>query len=147
MKKKTLSTLGYIMKSLNIQTVSMSRFIHVDASLVSKWKSGDRTLSAKSIYFEDIIDYIMDQSTNTIHQNLKNALIELYPQEKIEDEIHLENLLRQALSINQPIHKSLERQLDSDSSNSISAFTFEENSGRREAMNKFLDYATTMTNP
>lgn len=147
MKKKNLSTLGYIMKCLNIQTVSMSRFIHVDASLVSKWKSGDRTLSAKSIYFDDIIDYLMDQSTNTIHQNLKNALIELYPHEKIEDEMQIENLLRQALSTNQPIHKSLDNQLNSDNSNSISAFTFEENSGRREAINKLLDYADSMANP
>lgn len=146
MRKKTLSTLGYIMEALNIQTVSMSRFIHVDASLVSKWKTGDRTLSAKSSYFDDIVDYIMDQSTNTIHSNLKNVLIDFYPHEKIEDEIHLENLLRQALSNNKPYHKSLGHQLDSNESNSISALTFEENHGRREAITKLLDYADTMTN-
>ena len=127
MKKKSFSTLGYIMEALNIQTVSMSRFTHVDASLVSKWKTGDRTLSEKSIYFDDIIDYIMDQSTNTIHQNLENALINLYPHEKIEDEIHLENLLRQALSSNQPRNKSPEYQLNLDKSNSISALTFKGN--------------------
>lgn len=55
MKKKSFSTLGYIMEALNIQTVSMSRFIHVDASLVSKWKTGDRTLSEKSIYFDVLL--------------------------------------------------------------------------------------------
>lgn len=147
MKKKSFSTLGYIMEALNIQTVSMSRFIHVDASLVSKWKTGDRTLSEKSIYFDDIIDYIMDQSTNTIHQNLENALINLYPHEKIEDEIHLENLLRQALSSNQPRNKSPEYQLNLDKSNSISALTFKGNYGRREAITKLLDYADSMTTP
>lgn len=147
MKKKSLSTLGYIMEALNIQTVSMSRFIHVDASLVSKWKTGDRTLSSKSIYFDDIIDFIMDQSTNTIHQNLKNTLNDLYPHEKIEDEIHLENLLREALSSNRPINKSPEKQLSSDKSEIISTILFKENYGRREAIIKLLDYAEAMNKP
>lgn len=145
MKKKSLSTLGYIMEALNIQTVSMSRSIHVDASLVSKWKTGDRIISAKSIYFDDIVDYILEQSTITFHQNLKNALIDLYPHEKIENDKHLENLLRQALSSNQPRHKSPEYQLASDKSNLISVLTFKENDGKREAITKLLDYAESMT--
>lgn len=135
------------MDALNIQTVSMSRFIHVDASLVSKWKTGDRTLSSKSIYFDDIIDFIMDQSTNTIHQNLKNALIELYPHEIIEDEIHLENLLREALASNRPRNKSPEQQLSSDKCKNISTLLFKENYGRREAITKLLDYADAMNKP
>lgn len=147
MKKKSLSTLGYIMEQLNIQTVSMSRALHVDASLISKWKTGDRNISAKSIYFDDIIDYLLEQSTRTIHQNLKNALMDLYPHESIEDETQLSLLLRQALSNAQPKFKSPEKQLLSDNANTISALTFDENSGRREAVFKILDFAATMTTP
>jgi len=135
------------MEQLNIQTVSMSRALHVDASLISKWKTGDRNISAKSIYFDDIIDYLLEQSTRTIHQNLKNALTDLYPHESIEDENQLELLLRQALSNAQPKFKSPEKQLLSDNANTISALTFEENSGRREAVFKILDFAATMTTP
>lgn len=38
MKQKSLSTLGYIMEQLNLPTVYMAQSVHVDASLVSKWK-------------------------------------------------------------------------------------------------------------
>lgn len=37
------------MEALNIHTVSMSRIIHVDASLVSKWKTGNRTLNVVNL--------------------------------------------------------------------------------------------------
>ena len=38
MKQKSLSTLGYIMEQLNLPTVYIALSVHVDASLVSKWK-------------------------------------------------------------------------------------------------------------
>lgn len=147
MRKKSLSTLGYIMEALNIQTVSMSRSIHVDASLVSKWKTGDRNLSPKSLYFEDIIDFIMQESTNTIHQTLKAALIDLYPHETIDDEIQLEKLLRRALSNTDSKHNVNKNQLSLDSKNTVTSITFQENSGRREAILKLFDYAEAMTMP
>lgn len=147
MRKKSLSTLGYIMEALNIQTVSMSRSIHVDASLVSKWKTGDRNLSPKSLYFEDIIDFIMQESTNTIHQTLKAALIDLYPHETIDDEIQLENLLRRALSNIDSKNNVNKNQLSLNSKNTVTAITFQENSGRREAILKLFDYAEAITMP
>lgn len=144
MRKKSLSTLGYIMEHLNIQTVSMSRAIHVDASLVSKWKSGDRTLSNRSIYFDDIIDYILDQSTKTMDHHLKQALTELYPQEKIETTKELEQLLRQALSNHQALSHSMQNQMLSVDTKTIPTLLFEESAGRRKAIANLLDYAEAM---
>lgn len=136
------------MKSLNINAASVSRSIHVDASLISKWKTGDRPLSSKSIYFEGILDYIMAQSALSSHSGLKYALTELFPQETIaEDEPHLKLLLRQALANDFPAKKSSENQLFSEHSNHVSALVFEQNSGRREAMDKILSYAEEMTVP
>lgn len=40
MKMKKISPLGFLMESLNIVSASLARELHVDASLVSKWKSG-----------------------------------------------------------------------------------------------------------
>lgn len=131
------------MDALNIQTVSMSRAIHVDASLVSKWKTGDRNLSLKSGYFEDIIDFIMQESTNTIHQTLKNLLTDLYPHEKIDDETQIERLLRQLL-INSNTNTT---QLVPNNKNSISTIVFKENSGHRNAISKILNYAESMEVP
>lgn len=135
------------MDQLNIHTVSMSQSLHVDASLVSKWKSGNRILSPKSVYFEDIISYLLQESTKTLHQNLKNALLDIYPQEKITDDVKLELLLRQLLSSQMPQHKLPENKLVSETSSSVSTLIYNENSGRREAVEKMLDFAGTLSNP
>lgn len=135
------------MEKLNIHTVSMSQVIHVDASLVSKWKSGNRKLSPKSAYFDDIIDYILEESTNTLHQNLKNALLDIYPHETIDNDVKLELKLRELLSSSMPRSTSPENKLQSDNSSAVTALLFQNNSGRRESVFKMLDYAYQMTSP
>ena len=52
MTEKKLSTLGYLMDRLCLSTAGLARRLHVDASLVSKWRSGSRRLNVKSVYFE-----------------------------------------------------------------------------------------------
>ena len=135
------------MEYLNIQTVSMSRTLHVDASLVSKWKSGDRVLSPKSIYFDDIIDYFLKEDKKTNHSSLKNALLDLYPHEHISDISEIELLLRQALSNGKLRVQTNNQSVLSDGTKSIPALIFEDNSGRRAAITKLLDYADAMTVP
>lgn len=147
MRKKSLSPLGYIMECLGIQTVSMSRILHVDASLVSKLKTGDRNLSEKSIYFNNIIDYILKESEKSNHESLKNALMHLYPHKKITDNSQIESLLRQALAKDKSNETSKEQNILLEGSKVIPTLIFEENSGRRSAISKLLDYAETMTTP
>lgn len=147
MKKKSLSTLGYIMECLGIQTVSMSRSLHVDASLVSKWKTGDRNLSEKSIYFNNIVDYILEQSEKSSYEYLKNALMDLYPHKEITDNSHIESLLRKALVSTKSRETSKEQQILLEGAKVVPALIFEENSGRRTAITKLLDYAESMTVP
>ncbi len=144
MKKKSPTTFGYIMKCLNIQTVSMARALHVDASLISKWKNGDRTLSSKSIYFNDVIDYLLEQSTNTMHQNLQDALLALYPNIILEDETKIEHYLRLAINSKKTLQQSVSLPLSEKNTNSITTLVFERNEGRREAVERLLDFAESM---
>ncbi|MGN0605404.1 MAG: hypothetical protein ACI4JM_02665 [Oscillospiraceae bacterium] len=62
MKSKKTSTLGYIMDFLNIQTTAMAKSLHVDPSLISKWKSGARQLTEQSVYFDDVIQFLLENS-------------------------------------------------------------------------------------
>lgn len=147
MRKKSFSTLGYIMECLNIQTISLSRALHVDASLVSKWKTGDRTLSGKSIYFDSIIDFLMEESKKSNHRLLKNALMDLYPHETIAEDSYIEPLLRQALT-DTKAHGALNGQQKMlEGEKTVPTVIFEENLGRRAAIAKLLDYADAMSAP
>ena len=61
MTEKKLSTLGYLMDRLGLSTAGLARRLHVDASLVSKWRSGSRRLNVKSVYFEEICAMLLEQ--------------------------------------------------------------------------------------
>lgn len=80
MKNRTLSMIGFFIDSLHIKTVSMAAALHVDASLISKWKNGKRILTDKSMYFDDVIAYFLEQNRNladdlTRHPNMRVAFV------------------------------------------------------------------------
>lgn len=80
MKNRTLSMIGFFIDSLHIKTVSMAAALHVDASLISKWKSGKRVLTDKSMYFDDVIAYFLEQNRDladdlTRHPNMRVAFV------------------------------------------------------------------------
>ena len=62
MTERKLSTLGYLMDRLGLSTAALARRLHVDASLVSKWRSGSRRLSAKSVYFDEVCRMLLEQN-------------------------------------------------------------------------------------
>lgn len=96
-KAKNLSTFGYIMNYLNIKTSSMAKSIHVDSSLISKWKSGQRQLNEESIYFDDIIKFIAEYDSSNNYATLIKVLTELYPDESVSDESSIIITLRKTL--------------------------------------------------
>ena len=82
MTERKLSTLGYLMDRLGLSTASLARRLHVDASLVSKWRSGSRRLSAKSVYFKEVCSMLLEQNPMA----LADALRSLVPLEEPKGE-------------------------------------------------------------
>ena len=80
MTERKLSTLGYLMDRLGLSTAALARRLHVDASLVSKWRSGSRRLSAKSVYFDEVCRMLLEQNPMA----LTDALRSLVPLEEAE---------------------------------------------------------------
>ena len=97
MKNKTFSVLGHIMNELNIPTTSMAQALHVDTSLISKWRTGSRQLNKNSVYFDEVIDFILNND-GTSQSSIIRVLRDLFPHEKFSDEHSIEYHLRYALS-------------------------------------------------
>ncbi len=144
-KKRTLSMIGFFVDSLHIKTVAMAAALHVDASLISKWKSGKRILTDKSIYFDDVIAYFLAQNRNRGEQELESAIREIYPQADVSDEQRLEQQLRKILSGSTEQRVTIPHGFTSEWNNAIQTLLFEGNDGRREAVFRLLDYAEHMT--
>ena len=153
MINRSISPFGFIMNYLDIRTVSLSRAIHVDPSLISKWKTGKRTFSARSPHFDQVISYILKESEKSGHRLLKNALLELCPHETADEtqDGSLEKLLRRVFTSGTVLADIPDQnQILSGSPGSaglISALICEGKNGRREALDRLLQYAENMTSP
>lgn len=147
MSKHKLSALGFFMERLNVQTVALSRALHVDASLVSKWKSGDRCLNSKSIYFDDIIQFLMQESKKSSHQVLKKALAEVSPLESIGSSESPEPFLRQLLSNPKMVLSDFKKPFLTDAPHTTQVSIYEQNAGRRHAIDKLLSFAEEIPTP
>lgn len=147
MTAKTLSIFGHLMNFLNISTADLANAIHVDASLVSKWKSGSRKISEKSVYFEDIIQYLLDNDAPYDYVNLRSELVALFPDYSLDEPEDLTLLLRQALCGKKASLAVRDQQIFNARGNAISTFSFIDLCGKREALEKLLSFAEEMTVP
>lgn len=69
----------------------------MDASLVSKWKSGARKINSSSIYFDQIVDFILEESEKSEHLILNDVLSQIYPLENIKKQNNPEVFIRRLL--------------------------------------------------
>ncbi len=52
--------LSYLMDMLYIQGTQLAKMVHVDRTVISRWKNGRTELSMKSAYFDDIVNAVLD---------------------------------------------------------------------------------------
>ena len=135
-----LSPLGFLMKSLRIQTVTLARSLHVDASLVSKWKSGDRRLTERSVCFDDVVSFILNyaqQSPQQFYDTLSKAM----PMEDITNKSNLKTVLRKMLATpNWQIKNQAIDSLNSDIPKTTISL-FDGADGMRRAVSSLLKFA------
>ena len=142
MTEKKLSTLGYLMDRLGLSTAGLARRLHVDASLVSKWRSGNRRLHVKSVYFEDICEMFLEQDRAA----LCDALRSLIPLEEAKAPMDTAILLRRVLTDRHfTVPRAFTLRTEAVCTAEIAVYTSTE--GRRQAISDLLDVAEAMEEP
>lgn len=130
------------MESLDIPTSTLARCLHVDASLVSKWKSGDRKLGKNSVYFSDTITFLMSPQ---VRDSVLGILKESYPGEKMENDADISKLLTSFLLTchfqQRQVNKNSRPLCTTDVS------VYDKGEGRRQAISDVLDIAESMQTP
>lgn len=142
MHKTNLSPLGFLMEAMNIPTVTLARALHVDASLVSKWKSGGRKLTAKSVYLADMIELLIAEETAT-PGCLQRALAKAMPQAELSVEQDLRALLRNYLTDTMPAAASTSCQAFNGDA-ALTMQTYQGLSGERQAVDSLLACAEAL---
>ena len=141
-KKQMLSAIGALLDAMEIQSVYLARAVHVDASLVSKWKSGERRPGADSAYFAGIEAFFMQPERRG---RLKSALRSFYPLERLDDEKDIKRQLEAFLSGTGGAQ--LPAEAACAGADSVPVRIFEHSEGRRRAVSELLSAAEAMDEP
>ena len=68
--------LSVLMQYLHIKVLDLAEYLHIDPSLVSRWKNGNRPLLPDSAHFDNIIEYIFNRDKRAAYTNIKVFLKE-----------------------------------------------------------------------
>ena len=72
------SHLGMLMENFGISGKDLAAMLHIDSSLVSKWRSGKRLLRPNSVYTNQIIRYAMELDRAYEYARLRMLMSEDY---------------------------------------------------------------------
>ncbi len=147
MEARNQSAFGYIMNYTNTPTVQMAQALHIDASLVSKWKTGARNLSAKSIYFADVVDFFISLNTEDENYTLKDALLSFYPLEDLSNDTSLRATLIKILTHKNLKHPNADDPICCGKGTETTAWIYDDDEGQRAAISSLLDMAEAMNIP
>ncbi len=72
------SRLGVLMDNFAISGKDLASLLHIDSSLVSKWRNGKRTLRPNSVYTTQIIRHVMALDRNNHYAKIRMMLSREY---------------------------------------------------------------------
>lgn len=134
---RNISNMGKLCSLLQITPVELAGYLHVDKTMVSKWRSGARPVSKRTSYLNEIINYFIQKDESLPSMPLRAFLELQFPM----DNPNQEDFIRRAL----------ERYLTNAAPNSVDAVNDIELTsqykrligakGRKEALFTLLDIA------
>lgn len=139
MGMKNISNLGYILKCLNISAKALSDYLHVDRTLVSKWKNGARKLNPETAYFQDMCHYFLKRNEGLNAKTLESLFACEYPQEQLKDLQFLKQCLEAFLLEASPVTQANYQKFLPPKAIETSLFQYRGDSGFYQAFLDFLD--------
>jgi transcriptional regulator with XRE-family HTH domain len=146
MSRKRTTRLAYLMDSLGVRGKELADALHVDYSLVSKWKNNNRRLTERSAHLREIARHLLSIDEASNHQHIRRSLSGHYG--SIEDAPYetLMSYLCRWLTETPPFEKEEAIVSTNKSQNLYGAHfdVYSGNHGRRCAVLRFLDYVLSL---
>ncbi|MCR3922803.1 MAG: helix-turn-helix domain-containing protein [Firmicutes bacterium] len=140
--------LAFLMKKLGTTNKELAEILHVDYSLISKWRNNKRSLRQHSTYVSKMTAYFLTLDAATHYSVIKEILTEAYPQTQLDSLELISALLGKWIVNNTTEYSSIEtgRIQRSHPGVSYSAHfdVYLSNAGRREAIRRFHDLALSL---
>ena len=143
MSDRNMSQLGLIMDTFGVTGRELGDLLHVDYSLVSKWRTGKRKITAQ--YLEKIVEYFLTLDSRSNYKRISDILKKYYPHVTLDSLVVMRELLSKWLMDSRKFaaNEHSYYQLDSDTY-SVQFEVYKNNTGRRKAIIRFLDFVMSL---
>jgi hypothetical protein len=139
------SRLSIMMDNFAISGKDLSSLLHIDSSLVSKWRSGKRNLKPNSVYTTQIIKHVMTLDSNNqyakIRMMLSQEYLSIFKCSEHEIALFLKDWLTSSKDIQESTRDYFEEIRNLRSASLLTTYTMAGTNGRRQAVQFFLKYA------
>lgn len=144
--EKNISKLTYLMNALDIRGIELATALHVDYSLISKWKNHKRPLTTRSVYLKKIADYILSIDSAAKKEFILQILKNYDPILQIDSPKEVHNCLCRFLSEPPQAIQSYSKPIFRENRNTYQTEfkVYKGNEGRRRAIMELLDYTLAM---
>src|SRR5690554_1031227 len=134
------------MDKFDVTAKELSEALHVDHSLVSKWRNNKRSLSPRSSHLEHIVDFFLTLESNLKFNTLSEIMKDHYPNFKNETDVIKITLLKKWLlgSPREVNKENLLNSLNKRGSYTAQFDVLKGNKGRRQASQRLMDLALSL---
>ncbi len=131
--KESKTNLEYLMRLCNVRGVEIAKFLHVDQSLVGKWKNGKRILTPDSGYIDQLAKLFVQKGQQKIENLFEYIYKEIYKKENLSE------LIKAFICSKDPaIMAKTATYKDLDADYSSVYYAYDGIKGRKKAMDYFL---------
>ncbi len=139
------SRLSILMDNFVISGKDLSGLLHIDSSLVSKWRCGKRALKPNSIYTNQIIKHVMALDSNNQYAKIRLILsleyMNVFKCTENEIALFLKDYLTSVSAVTENKRDHFDEIKNLTSASLLSTYTLPGANGRRQAIQFFLRYA------
>ena len=139
------SRLSIMMDNFAISGKDLSSLLHIDSSLVSKWRSGKRNLKPNSVYTTHIIKHVMALDRNNqyakIRMMLSQEYLSIFKCSEHEIALFLKDWLTSSKDVQENARDYFEEIKNLRGASLLTTYSMNGTNGRRQAVQFFLRYA------
>ena len=127
------------MKKFRVKGIDLADYIHVDNSLISKWRTGKRQLNPESEVLNAIIEYFITLDSSTGFQNLRSILQTAYPDTDLNKMSNIKILLKRWLTEKEPENYFISKQINNKNVKLLQNVLYYGHDGRKRAAMDIVD--------
>lgn len=139
------SRLSILMDNFSISGKDLSGLLHIDSSLVSKWRSGKRRLKSNSVYTNQIIRHVMALDSNNQYAKIRLMLsrdyVNIFKCSENEIALFLKDWLTSGKETGGKTQDYFDEIKNLRNTSPLTTYALSGANGRRQAFQFFMKYA------